>query len=525
MAIATLGALTYWYPDAAAPALAGVDLAVEPGLTVVAGPSGGGKSTLLRVFNGLVPHFHGGRIAGLAQVRGLDVVRTPTRRLAREVGFVFQDPEMQTVYGLVEREVAFGPENLAVPERELPGRVAEALEAVGIAELRQRRIVTLSGGERQRVALASALALRPGLVVLDEPTSQLDPGGAELVLAACRRLASTGRAVVVAEHRLEHLLPAAREVVVVERGAATAGDAARMAGRLPSPPAITRLGVALGWDPPPLGPEGVRPPPLRPAPPGGRRGGAEAWRLRGAAFGPGAHPVLEGVDLSGEAGAVVVLMGPNGGGKTSLLRALAGPLALRSGRREVRPGRIAYLPQNPAALLHRPTVRDEVRLTLERAGEPEPPEAILERLGLAEAAGRYPRDLSSGERQRAALAAILPGRPGLVLLDEPTRGMDGAARSALRSLLDDLRAAGSAVVLATHDADLAAEVADRVVLVADGGVRDLGPPDAALSGDSPLATQIGRLYPGGPVTVDGVLARLRPPSPVAGERGGAGPCG
>jgi energy-coupling factor transport system ATP-binding protein len=506
--VASLARLTYWYPGAAEPALAAVDLEVGPGLSVVAGPSGGGKSTLLRVFNGLVPHFHGGRIAGAARVAGLDVFATPTRRLAREVGFVFQDPEMQTVYGVVEREVAFGPENLAVPEPELRPRVAEALEAVGAAGLAGRRVATLSGGERQRVALASALAVRPRLIVLDEPASQLDREGAALLLAACRRLASEARAVVVAEHRLERLLPVADQLILVEGGRVTAGLPAPLAGRLPSPPQVVRLGLRLGWSPPPLSIEGVRPPALVPAPPRPRPAGPEAWSLRGVAAGPAGRPLLRDLDLGGAGGETVVLMGRNGAGKTTLLRVLAGLLEPSAGRRERRPGRIAYLPQSPTALLHRPTVCDEVRLTLDRAGDPEPPEAVLERLGLLAAAGRYPRDLSSGERQRAALAAVLPGAPALVLLDEPTRGMDGVARAALRGLLGHLRAAGSAIVLATHDADLAAEVADRVVLVEAGGVRDLGPPDAALSGDTPLATQVGRLYPGGPVTVDGVLARL-----------------
>jgi energy-coupling factor transport system ATP-binding protein len=512
--VASLSGLTYWYPDAAEPALAGVDLEVGAGLTVVAGPSGGGKSTLLRVFNGLVPHFHGGRIAGAGRVAGLDVFATPTRRLAREVGFVFQDPEMQTVYGVVEREVAFGPENLAVPEAELRPRVAEALEAVGASALAGRRVATLSGGERQRVALASALAVRPRLVVLDEPSSQLDREGGALLLTACRELAAAGRAVVVAEHRLERLLPAAGQLVLVEGGRVTAGEPAALADRLPSPPAIVRLGLRLGWAPPPLSPEGVRPPPLLPAAPRPPVDGPEAWSLRGVAVGPGG--LLRDVELGGAGGQTVVLMGPNGAGKTTLLRVLAGLLPPAAGRLERRQGRVAYLPQNPTALLHRPTVRDEVRLTLDRAGDPEPPEAVLRRLGLLAAAGRYPRDLSTGERQRAALAAVLPGAPALVLLDEPTRGMDGAARAALRGLLAHLRSAGSAIVVATHDADLAAELGDRIALVADGGVRDLGPPETALSGDSPLATQVGRLYPGGPVTVEGVLARLEPrPSEAA----------
>lgn len=518
MAAASFAGLTYWYPDAGDPALESVDLVVDSGLTVVAGPSGGGKSTLLRVFNGLVPHFHGGRVAGRARVAGLDVLSTPTRRLAREVGFVFQDPELQTVYGVVEREVAFGPENLAVPEPELRARVTDALDAAGIGALSGRRVATLSGGERQRVALASALALRPWLVVLDEPTSQLDRTGAGLVLAACQQLAAAGRAVVVAEHRLDHLLPGADRLVLVEAGRAVATSApATLVARLPSPPAIVRLGLGLGWSPLPLRPEGVQPPPVRPSAPAAPRMAPEAWSLRAVVAGPGRRPLLEVADLAGVCGEVVVLMGPNGGGKTTLLRVLAGLLQPLAGRAVRRPGRIAYLPQNPMALLHRPTLRDEVRLTLDRAAEVEPPEAILTRLGLLAAADRYPRDLSTGERQRAALAAVLPGTPALVLLDEPTRGMDAAARAALGNLLADLRARGTSIVLATHDSDLAAEVGDRIVLVDGGAVRELGSPDTALSGESELATQVGKLYPGGPVTVDGVLQRLAA-RPIGGGR-------
>jgi energy-coupling factor transport system ATP-binding protein len=201
-------------------------------------------------------------------------------------------------------------------------------------------------------------------------------------------------------------------------------------------------------------------------------------------------------------------MGANGSGKTTLLRVLAGLQRPVSGTVDRRPGRLAYLPQNPNAVLYRPTVRDEVKLTLDRARESPPPDEVLRRLGLEGLAGRYPRDLSSGERQRAALAAVLAGSPALALLDEPTRGMDGASRTALRRLLADLRAGGSSIVVATHDAELAAEIADRVVLLEDGAVRELGAPDQALSGESELATQIGRLYPGGPASPEGVLGRL-----------------
>jgi energy-coupling factor transport system ATP-binding protein len=441
VAVAKLTHLTYTYPGAAEPGLRDVCLEIGDGLTVVAGPSGGGKSTLLRVFNGLVPHFHGGRIAGKAEVAGLDVIATPTRLLARSVGFVFQDPELQTVYNVVDREVAFGLENIGLPSGQMAARVDEALHAAGVEHLIGRSVRTLSGGERQRVALASALAMRPSLVVLDEPTSQLDPDGAAMVLAAVMGVVAQGRHAVVSEHRLELLMRDARGLVLVNEGVVEAAD-------------------PRTWRPRPNSTKRPREAPV----------GAVAWSLERVSAGFGGHLVLDGIDLAGRAGEVVALSGPNGGGKTTLLRLIAGALAPLVGKVERRPGRIAYLPQNPTALLHLPTLSDEVRLTLDRAGERDSSEAILGELGLLSVAGRYPRDLSCGERQRAALAAVLPGLPSLVLLDEPTRGMDGAARDALIGLVARLRDRGAAVVLATHDADLRSALADRVVQVGDGKV-------------------------------------------------------
>jgi energy-coupling factor transporter ATP-binding protein EcfA2 len=438
VALATLDRVTYRYPGATAPALSDASLRIDGGLTLVAGPSGGGKSTLLRVFNGLVPHFHGGTISGRATVAGLDVISTPTSRLAREVGFVFQDPELQAVYGTVEKEVAFGLENAAVPAHEIPGRVDEALHGSGVSHLSSRPMRTLSGGERQRVAIASALASRPRLVVLDEPTSQLDPEGSALVLSALREIARDGRSVVASEHRLRELMGAATQLVEVADARVRAGDPrAWMAPA--APPRLRRMAAS----------------------------GANAWSIRRVSVGFDS-PVLEDVDVAGGSGEVVALSGPNGGGKTTLLRLIAGLLEPRSGAVERRPGRIAYLPQNPAALLHLPSVLDEVRFTLRRAGEAaERPESILEELGLVHVADRYPRDLSSGERERAAAAAVLPGAPVLVLLDEPTRGMDTASRLALVAVIGRLRDRGAAIVVATHDEELRAAIADRVLEVRD----------------------------------------------------------
>jgi energy-coupling factor transport system ATP-binding protein len=444
MAIARISHLSYWYPGAHEPGLRDVTLAIEDGLTLVSGPSGGGKSTLLRVLNGLVPHFHGGRIAGGAEVGGHDVIGTPTRILARTVGFVFQDPELQAVYEVVDREVAFGLENIALAPREMSDRVAEALHAAGASHLVGRTVRTLSGGERQRVALASALAMRPRLVVLDEPTSQLDPEGAAMVLDAVRNLVQQGRAAVIAEHRPERLIPFAGASIMVAGGS-----------------------VSSDWPPHPasLGLNAIS----------RERSNHDrvSWSLTGVTAGFQGCVVLDSVDVAGHQGEVVALSGPNGGGKTTLLRLIAGALPPLAGKVERRPGRIAYLPQNPTSLLHRPTLRSEVSLTLDRAGDPESPDQILNELGLLDLAGRYPRDLSCGERQRAALAAVLPGRPDIVLLDEPTRGMDAAARAALVRLVVRLRDLGSAIVLATHDAELREVLADRELRVSDGMVMPL----------------------------------------------------
>ena len=443
--IARLERVSYWYPNQDEPSLRAVDLEIEPGLTLIAGESGGGKSTLLRLFDGLVPQFHGGRVSGRAEVAGLDPFRTPIPLLAQRAGLVFQDVETQSVYGSVEREIAFGLENLGLPRAEMHDRVDGAMAALGIETLVGRRLETLSGGERQRVQLAAVLVLRPQLVALDEPTSQLDPEGAAAVLAACLGLAAEGRAVVVAEHRLELVAPAADRTLIVDGGRVAVGRD----GPLPAARASR-----------------ARRPAGAPRP-----GGEPAWELRDVAAGPAGlslSPVLHDLSLMGGRGEVVALLGPNGSGKTTLLRTLAGLLPPLAGTVRRPAGRTAYLPQNPGALLHLPTVRAEVALTLRRTGSGERPETMLAAFGLDHLADRYPRDLSSGERQRAALAATIAGSPTLVLLDEPTRGMDRAARRSLAAAVEALTAAGSAVVLATHDMELAAELADRTIELRGG---------------------------------------------------------
>jgi energy-coupling factor transport system ATP-binding protein len=355
---------------------------------------------------------------------------------------------LQSVYPTVERDVAFGLENIAVPPPQMAQRVGDALERTGIAHLRTRAVASLSGGERQRLALAGVLAMRPRMLVLDEPLSQLDEAGAHSVVRILAALAGAGTAVVVAEHRLEHLGAMGGRTVVIDRG--RIGDPAaprtsRLAGRATSPEASRAAPSSI------------------------------AWQLTGVSTGPARTAILEGISIEGRTGEIVALVGPNGGGKTTLLRTIAGLLAPLSGTVQREPGRVAFLPQNPMALLHRATVAAEVAWTVRGDPPSEDAAMLIAELGLANLATRDPRDLSTGERQRAAIAAVLAGRPRVVLLDEPTRGMDLAAREALCRAVLRMRASGSSIVIATHDKNLVAALADRTVAVNAGVAREIVP--------------------------------------------------
>jgi energy-coupling factor transport system ATP-binding protein len=503
-AVLRLEAVTYAYAGADRPALRDVSLAVEPGeFVVLAGPSAGGKSTLLRAAGGLVPHFHGGRFAGRVTVGGLDTREHGPGAVAAVAGSLFQDPETQVVLGTVRNELAFGLENRGHGPAAVARGVEEAALALGIEALLDRPTGELSGGELQRVALGAALAGRPRLVLLDEPTSQLDPvAGDELVWLLRRLNEEWGTAVVLAEHRLERCLAHADRVAVLVDGAVACDAsprvflewAAERAPALQTPGA--RLFARAGLRPPPAGVKEARatlrahglldedaaPAPSAASPSRRRRGEQFALRARELWCElSGGRTVLRAVDLALAPGERVALMGRNGAGKSTLLRHLAGLDKPTRGRVE-RAGRVALLLQNPNDYLVHERVRDEAS-----------PDA-LRAVGLDGSADRHPRDLSGGERQRLALAIVLDGEaPAAVLLDEPTRGMDRGAKGDLADRLRALAAAGTAVLVATHDAEFAAACGERVVLLADGRPIADGPVGEVLTGGWYFATETARI--------------------------------
>jgi energy-coupling factor transport system ATP-binding protein len=388
-----------------------------------------------------VPHFHGGSFAGRVEVDGHDTRRTRPADLAGSVATLFQDPEDQVVFTRVEAEVAFGLENLGTSPELIAPRAALALAAVSTAHLADRPVAELSGGELQRVCLASVLALQPRLLLLDEPTSQLDPEGAEEAIELAR---AADAAVVVSEQRPDRVLDACDRVVFLERGQIV----------LDAPQA-----EALEW----LAHNRPAWLPRADEPASGEPHGEPVCRLGEISFAyePG-RPVLDGAALDLRRGEVVALVGPNGSGKTTLAKVAAGLLEPAAGSVD-RGGRACYLSQDPGRYLVRERAVDEVGLAVE--GDLERAQRALCDLGLAGYEGRHPRDLSSGERERLALAAVLVAEPDLLVLDEPTRGVDPERKDELTALLR-AQAPGRATLVVTNDRVFAAAVADRAVSLA-----------------------------------------------------------
>ena len=527
--------LSVTYEGSAEPALHGVDLTVPEGeLCLLVGPSGVGKSTLLGTVSGLVPHFTGGTLTGRVTVAGRDTRTHRPRELADLVGSVGQDPLAHFVTDTVEDELAYGMESLGLPPGTMRRRVEETLDLLGLNELRDRPIATLSGGQRQRVAIGSVLTPHPRLLVLDEPTSALDPGAAEEVLAVLQRLVhDLGTTVLLAEHRLERVVQYADRVLLLPghgRQARLAEPAEAMADSPVRPP-VVELGALAGWTPLPLSVRDAR----RAAGPLRERLAVRAPReadvpdareaagaMEGVSLRYGSVEALHRLDFTVRRGEAVALMGRNGAGKSSLLGTLVGLHAPTRGTvsaggeapHRTPPAkllrRVGLVPQEPRDLLCADTVAAECAAADADAGAaPGSCRALVTRLLPEVPDATHPRDLSEGQRLALALAIVLTARPPLLLLDEPTRGLDYAAKARLVAVLRELTAEGHALVLATHDVELAAEVAHRVVIVAQGEIVADGATAEVVTSSPSFAPQVAKVLAPQPwLTVPQVRAAL-----------------
>jgi len=545
------------YPGSDHAVLSRVDLAVPEGeLCLVIGRTGSGKSTLLRAVNGLVPHFTGGLLSGRVTVAGRDTRDHPPRDLADAVGYVGQDPLATFVTDVVEEELAYGMESQGLAGDVMRRRVEEVLDLLGMADVRDRPLMSLSAGQQQRVAIGSVLAAHPKVLVLDEPTSALDPPAAEEVLALLQRLVhDLGLTVLLAEHRLERVVQYADRIVLMPGGGAPVivGLPGEVMTTAPVAPPVVELARLAGWAPVPLSVRDAR-----------RRAGELRERLRvvpapvsvpvpiGVPATPSVTAVpttphapvvadrrlvdvrrlvvrygetiaLREVDLRVDAGEVVALMGRNGAGKSTLLTSLVGMTRPASGTvtvegeapHSLKPRdlvrHVGFVPQVPGDLLYADSVRDEcAEADRDAAATPGAALELLATFAPGIDPDCHPRDLSEGQRLSLALAVVLVGRPPIVLLDEPTRGLDYTGKAALVVTLRRLADEGHAIVLATHDVELAAALADRTVVLAGGEVVSDGPTREVVMSSPAFAPQVAKiLAPLTLLTVDEVARALR----------------
>ncbi|MFJ6945350.1 ABC transporter ATP-binding protein [Streptomyces wuyuanensis] len=515
------------YDGADEPVLRDVDLTVDEGeLALVVGHTGVGKSTLLGAVNGLVPHFTGGTLFGRVTVDGRDTADHPPRELADVVGVVGQDPLDGFVTDTVEEELAYAMEQLAVSPSVMRKRVEETLDLLGLADLRHRALHELSGGQQQRVAIGSVLTAHPRVLVLDEPTSALDPTAAEEVLAAVTRLVhDLGVTVLLAEHRLERVVQYADRVVHLPGdGRVVSGPPSEILRSSSIAPPIVELGRTARWEPLPLSIRDARraAATLRsrladaPVPPVRRTPDTAAPRLLaadGVTVSYQGMPAVRGVDLKLRGGEVTALMGRNGSGKSSLLWALQGSGTRQAGTVRVSPLRgdgtadprklpaerarrlVGLVPQTPTDLLYLESVKQELTQADTESATAGGPAAreILDRLAPGIDDATHPRDLSEGQKLALVLAIQLSAAPGVLLLDEPTRGLDYEAKTQLIRIVDALAAEGRAVVVSTHDVEFVARAADRVVVMAQGDIVADGPTGEVIVASPVFAPQVAKI--------------------------------
>jgi cobalt transport protein ATP-binding subunit len=557
--------VTFTYHDADRPALRAISFTQNAGEMIgVMGASGAGKSTLAKCLNRIIPEFEDGDFHGAIRIAGESIEHLRVCDLAPKVGMVFQDFESQLFSTNVAHEVAFAMEQVGMDRAEMVRRIKPALEAVGLRGFEHRDPMSLSGGEKQRLAIASVLALRPSVIVLDEPTTDLDPEGRAEVFELIKKLRAQGLSLIVIEHESEELRAADRIVVLREGEIATEGPPSEVFARTElltacgvRPPGLGHALELLGIDAQPKSVEQAYEVIVRAYPSivgttyhsiARSRAPEQPQAADNAIFGPafigienlsysyaGGPRVLDSIDLKVGAGEFLAIVGQNGSGKTTLAKHIVGLLQPATGRitidgkdrSQMRPAEtareVAYVFQNPDHQIFAATVEDEVAFGPRNFGLPVDEikrrcDEALEAVSLQNERQSDPFLLSKGERQRLAVASVLVLRPRMLILDEPTTGLDYREQLRMMALVRDLNRAGIAIVIITHTPWLVAEYARRVVLmrkgakIFDGGVREFFMQDELLRSSSfraPEITELSRRFGTLALTTDEFVAWVK----------------
>ncbi len=539
--------LNYSYPDIANSSLKNINIEIPQGqFVLIVGSSGSGKSTLIRSIAGLVPNFYGGVYQGSVYINDTEIRNLSRREMIQKVGMVFQDPESQMVMTNVEQELAFGLENLELSNGLMKRRIMEVTSALSINEYRDHFIPELSGGQKQKIALASVLSMQPDILLLDEPTSQLDPIAGEEILTMVRRLnEENGITIVLTEQKLERCFHFADRIIIMDQGEIIK-DSCDVSGianwivenEMSFIPPVSKVFANIGYQNVPVtvkqGRELIRNSAIAKTDFKSRaiksvmdhlaseevtenkksrsnHTGADQYLLDISKLWftyPNGKEILKNVNLQIKEGSFSVIMGENGGGKTTLLKTING--LLRPGRGHVKISgndiknmlveevalTVGYLSQNPNDYLFLPTVWEEVKFTMNNLGLVDDGivDEILIKLQIEQFKDMNPRDLSTGERQRVALASVLVTKPKLLLLDEPTRGLDYQLKEVLGEILLGLVKEGTTILMIAHDVEFAAEYADDIVLFNDGSVIGTGSKFEMLTDSTFYSPQMSRLF-------------------------------
>lgn len=515
--------LNYSYPDEKNKSICDINLEIDNGeILLLCGKSGSGKSTLGRCFTGAVPNFYGGTIGGNIIINGKRLNELSERERASYVTMVFQDPEKQILMDRVFREISFGPENVGVESKVIKRRVIETMQFCNILHLRDRLINTLSGGEKQKVAVASALAYMPKIIVFDEPTSQLDPEASDEIVNLIKKINSElGITVVLIEQRIDRCFDAADKIAVMKDGRIVFyGDkvkmysdnlnevksflpsylkACKILGRKKMPQSFKSLRKSLSKSE-------VSITNLDEQKINSVREDC-AIEMRKVTCKYGDIAANNNIDLNIKSGSFNAIIGSNGAGKSTLVKAIMGFVNYNGNIKilghEVKKLKfkdigikIGYVSQNPNDYLSKDTVYDELKFTLNnyRINDDNLIDHTLKELDIYKLKSKNPRDLSGGEKQRAAIASVLVLKPEILILDEPTRGLDEEGKYKLGSILKTLNNNGSTIIMITHDLDFAARFCSNFILMFDGKVISSGSKYDVLKDGIYYTTNINKLF-------------------------------